>query len=120
MSKLPPKDPRFDADGYPTDETLEKIASFKGKPSLWLDLCAGLWNNTIGSVHDYLSDEELHVVEGDTAEEHMKFTTGGWSGNEDIISAMRKNNPYWGVVWRMSVAGGVHVFKKVIILREYK
>lgn len=39
------------------------------------------------------------------------FRTGGWSGNEALISAMEMNIVFWSMCWYMSQRGGLHVFK---------
>ena len=39
------------------------------------------------------------------------LSTGGWSGNEDILHAMRKNkNLFWIVCWQSSRRGGHYRF----------
>ena len=40
------------------------------------------------------------------------FITGGWSGNEDIISALKANTMFWMMMWQSSDRGGKHVFCK--------
>ena len=40
------------------------------------------------------------------------ITTDGWSGNEDIIRALRENTYlFWSVYWEKSERGGVYTFK---------
>jgi hypothetical protein len=43
-----------------------------------------------------------------------KLATGGWSGNEEIISAMESNLIFWGMFWQSSNRGGGHVFGETI------
>mgnify|MGYP001558197779 CR=1 FL=1 len=38
------------------------------------------------------------------------ISTGGWSGNESLIEAMRKNRLFWGECWIESRRGGHFVF----------
>ncbi len=38
------------------------------------------------------------------------LATSGWSGNEDIISAMMDNQIFWLMYWEESSRGGRHVF----------
>lgn len=100
----------FDADQYPTEEVLDRIRDFKGKPSDWFALCVSAWYN--GSVTNELKPDEAKVVptpsDGQTT--YWRFVTGGWSGNEDVINAMRRNLFLWNHTWMMSVAGGLFVF----------
>jgi hypothetical protein len=93
-------DLELDSSGYPTDKTLDLISEYRNgvefkdlidaiKP-LWAYADAGYWR-----------------VEGD--EYHL--STAGWSGNEDIISALRNNFVFWGLCWVSSRRGGHHVFR---------
>lgn len=39
------------------------------------------------------------------------IATGGWSGNEDIIEAMQRNDTFWTVCWLQSRRGGHFMFE---------
>ena len=39
------------------------------------------------------------------------MVTGGWSGNEDIIDAMRCNTMLWMLYWCSSERGGRYIFE---------
>lgn len=41
------------------------------------------------------------------------LATGGWSGNEDIIGALRHNQIFWMMYWKSSERGGKYVFKPI-------
>lgn len=41
----------------------------------------------------------------------LYMSTGGWSGNEEIIGAMRKNYLLWGKTWYVHRTGGHFIFK---------
>jgi len=41
---------------------------------------------------------------------YLELHTGGWSGNEDIIHALRLNL-FWMIYWQKSVRGGHYYFK---------
>ena len=87
----------FDGDGYPSDETLEAITNWNGDDYEGLARFAcDAWNNDYG----------LFVYE----EAHLKLVTGGWSGNESVISAMRANLVWWMLFWYLSKRGGSYEF----------
>jgi len=41
----------------------------------------------------------------------FEYHTGGWSGNEDVISALRRNILFFAVFWQKSTRGGHYYFK---------
>ena len=43
---------------------------------------------------------------------NLGLHTCGWSGNEDIIQALRQNL-FWAVYWMKSERGGHHYFKVI-------
>ena len=84
-------------DGYPEEHELEKIETwdcddFKGM----MDFVASLWYYP-----DYFEQD------GGT----YRLSTGGWSGNEEIIGAMKQNSIFWLMCWQMSKRGGHYEFK---------
>ncbi len=42
---------------------------------------------------------------------HFEYHTGGWSGNEDVISALRQNPLFWSLYWVKSTRGGHYFFR---------
>lgn len=96
-------DDLLDADGYPTEATFEKVKTwsyldFKGLVrfvhSLWWPDQKWGWNETI--------------TDGVT---RLELATGGWSGNETLISALQGNAMFWLLCWRESRRGGHYVFE---------
>ena len=89
----------LDEDGYPTDQALDKVTKwcytdYIGlmqfiKP-MWHFADFGYWHETV---------DEYHI------------STAGWSGNEDIIAAMKKNMVFWSTCWVQSRRGGHYIFK---------
>ena len=91
------KEPTFDEYGYPTDETLETIEKWP-----FMD-CKG-WFSFIGEAWYW---PEMFDVNGNT----VSASTGGWSGNEDIINAMERNELMWVISWKCSQRGGHYEFE---------
>jgi hypothetical protein len=89
------KHPSFDADGYPTEETLMAIRDWplKEQKSLieFLKICFRVYGRV----------EEI----GD----RIEIATGGWSGNEDCIHFL-KDNSFWHLNWQSSHRGGLYCF----------
>ena len=111
--------PTFDSDGYPTHETLTRIACWPyatqkerlkylaGElenvlpfdPAGWLEFCRKAWH------------WPNRVSESSRQPGRWRFHTGGWSGNEMVIDAMEDNTHLWSICavsWRR---GGHYVFE---------
>jgi len=56
--------------------------------------------------------ERWYLDDWGWTQEGNKFylSTGGWSGNEDIISALKKNFLFWSRCWECSRRGGHYEF----------
>lgn len=88
-------------DEYPTEEQLKQIETwptedFHGlmafiKP-LWKYAEIGYWTQ-----------------EG----ESYSLSTGGWSGNDELITALRANYLFWAFYWYQSTRGGQYIFKPI-------
>lgn len=99
--------PSFDGNGYPTDETLKTISSWSYK-----DGFIELANYASKAWHwdDMATKREIMLPDGRKLIEYT-FITGGWSGNEDIICAMKNNAVFHAICWRESHRGGKHVYE---------
>lgn len=88
-------------DGYPTEATLKSIREFTISDRTD---CITLFSQ-IKSVWQYADS-------GFWQEDQNKYSisTGGWSGNEDIIDAMRGNFMFWSLCWHSHTRGGHYVF----------
>lgn len=85
-------EPTFDSDGYPTDETLERIKAWPIET-----------NNDFGAVMDFAGRAWAHYGIWECIERWedpdwprfpqrvYRFSTGGWSGNESIVAAIEAN-----------------------------
>lgn len=82
-------------DGYPTSDTLLLIETFVGTPTAWLDFVCSVWYYP-----DQISKHSGMVI----------MNTGGWSGNEEIVDAMRRNRVQWSQCWISSPTLDEHIF----------
>jgi len=99
----------LDSDGYPTEDALAIIENWdfmdvKG----WFEFIEGVWWmpgcgwKEDGAPNDFFNDENVWRYE---------IATGGWSGCEDIIGAMRKSL-LWSICWVQSRRGGHYIFER--------
>lgn len=102
-----PGDDWLDGDGYPTESALERIRkwSWKDFRGLWLFL-KSIWSYPDRAVERRVLPSEEWFL-GDS---NCYLSTGGWSGNEDVIGALRRNPLFWSFCWRASRAGGHYWF----------
>lgn len=95
-------------DDYPTEEELDTIKAWKADDlsgmmeyvkSHWKYADDGYWTETGWGENDI----------------EYQISTAGWSGNEDIIYAMRQNYVWWSLFWYQSNRGGHYIFKRMKI-----
>ena len=84
--------------GYPTQECLEEIR----------DWPYGDYKGLLDKVHDIWK----YAEDGYWRQDGYKYyiSTAGWSGNEEIIGALRSNTIFWGICWEQSRRGGHYIF----------
>jgi hypothetical protein len=87
-------DPTFDRHGYPLKETLDEIALWPAERG---------WDELLQFVNKAWKHAKRQTDDGGT----LKLTAhtegrdiwlavpGGWTGNEDIIAALRENASFW-------------------------
>lgn len=89
---------------YPTDAELEEIKrwNFKEQPlKHFLNCIERVWKYAdIGFFK--LSGKKVLKLE---------LHTGGWSGNEDTISAIQDNFTFWVMCWQATKRGGHYYFR---------
>ena len=93
----------MDADGYPTEEELEKIRTWSHPKYDYTGLL-----DYVGSHWWY---PEYFHKEPTKAGAQYKISTGGWSGNEELIGALQENLVFWGLCWVSSRRGGHYEFE---------
>ncbi len=90
-------------DEYPTTEQLNKIIEWE---------CFTFESSL--SLAEYIFDlwhfENWATLEGKRVKT-LRLATGGWSGNEDILSALRKNFIFHSKYWESSHKGGLVIYK---------
>ncbi len=94
-----PENLHDDTGEYPSEETLEFIRNFDCAKNRCLYLAkfiekiwwAADWGYTMKGKKLYLS-------------------TGGWSGNEEIIDALQSNHVFWLMCWYETKRGGHYTF----------
>lgn len=95
----------MDKNGYPEKDELQLIEK---------------WNATdLDGLMQYL--EELGFTIYGSLRRGRKYyylSTGGWSGNEDIIGAMQANLILWITYWHRSQRGGHYMFERRTIKKE--
>jgi hypothetical protein len=89
-----------DEDGYPTEELLDAITNWphqKGFTAL-MEVIRRNWN----------WNHMMFEQEGNK----YSCSTGGWSGNESLISALKANKDFfWTLCWVSSRRGGHYEFE---------
>jgi hypothetical protein len=96
----------IDHHGYPTEDTLKKIRNFdalKDDPIKFTEYLCDNWIN--GFPPEYDKDAGT-----------LKLSTGGWSGCESVIGALRSSKKYpsyWMLFWYSSRRGGHYEFRDI-------
>lgn len=83
--------------GYPDDVEISKIENWSVRdPYGLMEYVRTLWNYP-----KYFRSQGRNFT----------IATGGWSGNETLIQALRRNFVFWGVCWESSHRGGLYKFR---------
>ena len=98
-----------DDNGYPTEELLTIVRNWSpdaGYDELlefiknyWRYGDCGYWSGPIP--YKWFSEEGVDY----------DISTAGWSGNEDIIGALKDNQIFWLTCWYKSQRGGHYTFR---------
>jgi hypothetical protein len=111
-----------DEEDYPSDEQLEFIKSYKftfnkeGNVNNYqelLDYVHDIWWCPDWGWTKEMIDADLIPDKNITPIKvlRLRLSTGGWSGNEDIIQALRENEWFWTFFWQEERRGGHYVFE---------
>jgi hypothetical protein len=104
-------EPVFDNHGYPDEETLERIEQWDSMdPDGCLNFVKRAWHWPEGASHQ-LTDAEASIVGAKEGERHLRLATGGWSGNESLVGALRHNRLVSAQTWLLHARGGLHIYR---------
>ena len=82
---------------YPSEEDLKKISEWPYADYHGLmEFIHGLW---AFDAWGFTREEDIYYI-----------STGGWSGNEDVIWAVKENHMFWALYWQQSKRGGHYIF----------
>ena len=95
-------DEDFVEDNYPTDTAIAVILLWPATDYTNLfDFIKSIWWAADWGWHEGLDSDGNNVIQ---------ISTGGWSGNEDLIRAMMDNHMFWILHWMESRRGGHYKF----------
>jgi hypothetical protein len=97
MSDYPTEDELQAIRVWPVDDLLGWFAHIKSTGNYWPAEAFG-WSE-FDSVDDFKRQVRVYHI-----------STGGWSGNEEIIDAMRENTMCWILTWQEHRRGGHYAF----------
>ena len=98
----------MDKDGYPDDAELEQIRTWDVKDSLGLvEFLCERWRYS-----EYFTF--------DPSAGTLELHTAGWSGNEDLVSALHANTLFWTLYWQMDKRGGHYYFDDHMVSKDLK
>ena len=97
----------MEADRHLEERQLEMIRSWPDTDHLGLmEYVESLWR-----IGEWGWKQQRNPFTGQVAFRTYQVSTGGWSGNEDIIKALEANRPFWGQCWVSYRVGGHYEFK---------
>jgi len=99
-----------DRDGYPTERAfvrLRELASDSSRAAELVEFLKEVW---------WQSDWGV-VFEDSDGEWELELHTAGWSGNEELISEL-KRTLFWACYWRSAKVGGHYYFSNRSLIEE--
>ena len=92
----------MDADGYPTEDELKRIEEWDWRDPIGLmEYVYSLWKYA----------DWGWKRGGKRGGNYYSISTGGWSGNEDLMAALERNQSFWMFNWVSSTRGGHYEFE---------
>lgn len=89
---------------YPSEDELKQIREWAvDDPEGWLRFVRSIW-----WAPEWGWREDSEIDDLDRPVRRFYVSTGGWSGNEDIIEAM-EHTVLWYVIWQQSRRGGHYI-----------
>lgn len=92
-----------DGHGYPTDEALDFLRTFTGTAHQLVDHLTEAMRAYGGVKVERITDDWDRPIR------EVYMATGGWSGNESIISHLERSF-FWFAYWESSRRGGAYTF----------
>jgi hypothetical protein len=99
---------------YPSEIVLERIKKFdifEEDIEKLIELIENEWEFADCGYFTYKGKYRNHRL--------LKLSTGGWSGNEEIIDALKSNFAFWSAYWWKEERGG-HYWFKIKSLRGFE
>lgn len=93
----------LDESNYPDKKSLDEIKN-------WDVLTLGV-EGLLDLIEENTNWADRQIERGGKNVIRYVYHTGGWSGNEDVIGAMRHNFLFWSLSWIKSTVGGHFYFK---------
>ena len=102
----------LDEDGYPTERTLWAVEKWPwDDPKGWFAFLHSVWHLADWGWHELDEPKELSNPLFPEAVHRYHLSTAGWSGNEELVRAMEKNDMLWSMTWVQSRRGGHYIFE---------
>jgi len=93
----------LDENGYPDENSLIAIANF--------DVLTQPIEDLLELIHENTNWADRQIEQSGKNVIRYVYHTGGWSGNEDVIKAMKRNFLFWSMSWMKTTRGGHYYFK---------
>lgn len=104
--------PELDDEGYPTEETLRVVREWTFRNfsdfDRLLEYVQRAWRYP---VYFQRAKRRFRPFPSHSLHRQWHVSTGGWSGNEDLIGALQDNRMFWLTCWVQSQRGGHYIFE---------